>query len=100
MLNPLDALRSGTYSLIDVRSDDEYQQDHIAGSLHIPHTQILDFTDQINKLPEPRILYCRSGSRSAMALQMLQQTGVSGLFNAGGINDMRELLQDAGVAGH
>jgi len=68
--------------------------------LHIPHTQILDFTDQINELPEPRILYCRSGSRSAMALQMLQQTGVSGLFNAGGINDMRELLQDAGVAGH
>ncbi|MEY3574832.1 MAG: hypothetical protein RLZZ617_1430 [Bacteroidota bacterium] len=100
MLNPLDALRSGTYSLIDVRTDDEYQQDHIAGSSHIPHTQILDFTEQINQMPEPRILYCRSGARSAMALQLLQQSGVSGLFNAGGISDMRELLQDAGVTGH
>jgi phage shock protein E len=100
MLNPLDALRSGAYSLIDVRTEDEYEQDHISGSLHIPHTQILDYTDQISQLPEPRMLYCRSGARSAMALQMLQQTGISGLFNAGGINDMRELLQDAGIEGH
>lgn len=94
---PLESIRSGTYALIDVRTTDEYQQDHIEGSLHIPHQEILDHSDRIAELPEPRFLYCRSGARSAMAMQMLQQSGVSGLFNAGGIEDMRELLRDAAV---
>jgi hypothetical protein len=32
-----------------------------------------------------------------MAMQMLQQCGVTELFNAGGIEDMRELLRDAAL---
>jgi phage shock protein E len=97
MINPLEALQSGTYSLLDVRTHDEFHQDHIEGSIHIPHTEILDHTEHIATLPEPRFLYCRSGARSAMALQMLQQAGIGGLFNTGGIEDMRELMRDAGL---
>ncbi|NBW33050.1 MAG: rhodanese-like domain-containing protein [Cytophagia bacterium] len=94
---PLEAIRSGTYALIDVRTTDEYQQDHLENSVHIPHHEILDHSERIAQMPEPRFLYCRSGARSALAMQMLQQSGVTGLFNAGGIEDMRELLRDAAL---
>ncbi len=94
---PLESIRSGTFALIDVRTTDEFKQDHIEGSIHIPHQEILDHSERIAQLPEPRFLYCRSGARSAMAMQMLQQCGVTELFNAGGIEDMRELLRDAAL---
>jgi len=97
MINPLEALQSGTYSLIDVRTLDEYTQDHIEGSIHLPHQDILDHIERVASLPEPRLVYCRSGARSALAMQMLQQSGVTGLFNTGGIEDMRDLMRDAGL---
>lgn len=75
---------------IDVRTAEEYQQDHIDGDLWIPHEQIVAgiekrFPDKSTDLH----LYCRSGRRAGIALSMLQEAGYVNVSNAGGIDDAR-----------
>jgi phage shock protein E len=76
---------------IDVRSDEEYQQDAIRGDAHIPHTLI---AQQIEALTADRdaeiVLYCRSGGRAGMAKQTLDALGYTHVRNGGGISDVRK----------
>lgn len=53
---------------IDVRSPEEFRQEHIPGSINIPLDQLaqFDFSPYKNK---KIILYCRSGVRSQQAMQ-------------------------------
>lgn len=62
-------LEKGEALLIDVREVEEYETEHIAGSILLPLNEI-----SIEKLPlksKPIVLYCRSGKRSASAGQKL-----------------------------
>jgi len=34
------------------------------------------------------VVYCRSGNRSGMAMNLLKQAGVSEVYNGGGLHDM------------
>ncbi|WP_040928592.1 rhodanese-like domain-containing protein [Nosocomiicoccus massiliensis] len=58
--------------LIDVRSKEEYDEVHIPGALLYPLDEIETFD-----LPKDReyYAYCRSGKRSEMASQYLEQLG-------------------------
>ncbi|HEX9406920.1 MAG TPA: ThiF family adenylyltransferase, partial [Thermoanaerobaculia bacterium] len=60
--------------LIDVREPYEFQQGHLEGAWLIPMAQLQRHIDAI---PHDRdlVLYCRSGSRSAYALEMLRGVG-------------------------
>ncbi|HEY6842972.1 MAG TPA: molybdopterin-synthase adenylyltransferase MoeB [Thermoanaerobaculia bacterium] len=60
--------------LIDVREPYEFQQGHLDGAQLIPLRQ-LQF--EMEKIPRDRdvVLYCRSGQRSAHALEMLRAAG-------------------------
>lgn len=74
------------YVLIDVRSEAEYQDGHIAGSTLIP-LQILEREIE-KKFPKNETLYihCHSGGRSTQAVHLLQAKGYTNVFNvAGGI---------------
>lgn len=58
--------------LIDVRTEDEYNKNHLDGSINIPHTQICATVE--NRLPNkktPLILYCSTGKRSLQAEKLL-----------------------------
>lgn len=75
---------------IDVRSAEEYAEDHIDGDLNIIHTAIAEEIDSHIKDKNTEIkLYCRSGKRAGIALQQLQQMGYTNVTNAGGIADAR-----------
>lgn len=76
-------------TIIDVRTPEEYEGGHVAGAINIPLQELGARVKDIKELPTPVILYCQSGNRSAMALQMLQQQGITGLVNGGGIYDMQ-----------
>lgn len=71
--------------LIDVRTKDEYEDGHHDGAINIP----LDATmaSSINfPFEEKIILYCRSGARAEVAMQLLKRKGftnVSLLNNTG-----------------
>ena len=77
---------------LDLRTDAEYAEDHIAGSVHIPNEEIaLRIVDLgLDKDTEIRV-YCRSGRRAGIALAALEEMGYSNATNVGGIGDAREL---------
>ena len=73
--------------LLDVRTQEEWNAGHIPGAVLIP----LDLlAGRAGELPEDKeiVIYCRSGNRSAQALDLLSGVGLSDIFSMdGGIND-------------
>lgn len=60
--------------LIDVRTKDEYNLEHLDEAVNIPIDEIE--TASIEAKPsEEVVVYCRSGVRAQMALGMLQRRG-------------------------
>lgn len=75
--------------LIDVRTKDEYESDHIDGAiLH----DIMDMTHgifpEIDKNEEITV-YCQSGSRSKIAKIILEKSGFKKVTDVGSINNFR-----------
>jgi NADPH-dependent 2,4-dienoyl-CoA reductase/sulfur reductase-like enzyme/rhodanese-related sulfurtransferase len=60
--------------LLDVRSREEHEADHLPGSLNVPHTEL---RDRLGELPRdvPVWTYCSSGFRSYLASRVLRQRG-------------------------
>jgi rhodanese-related sulfurtransferase len=69
--------------VLDVREDDEYASGHVPGATHIPLGQVPDRTAEV---PTDRTVYvvCRSGGRSAKAVQVLRAAGIDAVNVAGG----------------
>lgn len=84
-------LKKDNSVLIDVRTPEEWNEGIIEGAKLI---NIMDsgFQDQIKKLEKNKnyYIYCRSGSRSVRACQILESHGFSNTFNlVGGINNWK-----------
>ncbi len=80
-----------TYSLLDVRSAKEFQQDNLDGQL-IPLDQLL--AGDIDNLPDtrPLIVHCHSGARSTRAVHYLLEQGLTQVYNLeGGILAVRAI---------
>ena len=72
--------------LIDVRTEAEYIEGHISGSLLMPVEVIADrIVDEIPDRDAVLLLYSRSGNRSATAGKMVRELGYSLVIDAGGI---------------
>lgn len=74
-------------TLIDVREDGEWNAGHAAGALHISKGLIeRDIEAKVTQKDTKVVLYCHSGSRSALAADALMKMGYSNVFSlAGGI---------------
>jgi len=79
--------------LVDVREDDEYRKDHAAGALHLSRgTLEREVGKAIPDAGTPVVLYCGSGSRSALAAETLARMGYTQAESMkGGIGRWREL---------
>jgi phage shock protein E len=77
---------------VDVRTRSEFESGHIAGAKNIPLDELMSRLDELEGINGPLVLYCRSGNRSGMALNMLREAGWENLYNGGGVDDMRYLL--------
>lgn len=78
-------------TVVDVRNSWEFESGHYQGALNIPLDQIAQHLSEFEAMEGPIVLYCRSGNRSGMALQLLKQQGLENLYNGGGIEDMLSL---------
>lgn len=78
--------------IVDVRSPWEFEMEHIPGAKNIPLEEVMYKTAEIKELKAPVVLYCRSGNRSGMAVSILQQNGITEVYNGGGLSDMQFLL--------
>lgn len=81
---------------IDVRTVEEYSNDHIEGDLNAP-IQSLDVATLASQLGLERDseirFYCASGGRAGRAQAMFEEAGFTNVSNAGGIEDAREQRQ-------
>ncbi|MEN9339241.1 MAG: hypothetical protein RIQ62_553 [Bacteroidota bacterium] len=77
--------------IIDVRTQAEYQQGHIKGSVNIPLNELTNQSHQIKK-NGPIITCCASGMRSAQARRILLSQGFSEVYNGGGWTTVQNKL--------
>ena len=71
--------------LLDVRTDEEFSEGHIEGSLNLPIGEIDRATTLIPDKSVPIYVYCRSGNRSARAAAYLKENGYANVHDIGGI---------------
>jgi adenylyltransferase/sulfurtransferase len=75
--------RDEPFQLIDVREPHEYDEANLGATL-IPLGQVKDQVDRIER-DKPVVVHCRSGKRSAQAIQYLEQNhGFDNLHNLKG----------------
>lgn len=72
--------------IIDVREPEEFAYGHVEGAINIPPAELMAGAKQLANVPKDTelILYCISGSRSNVSMQILKRLGFTNLVN--GIN--------------
>lgn len=74
--------------LVDVRTQEEYDEAHIAGAVLLPVDDIPQKAGAVLKDKNEKIIvYCRSGRRSAIAAKELLAMGYKDVYDLGGIID-------------
>ncbi len=89
-----DWLKRGA-KVIDVRSEAEYQQKHLPGTINIPLNRL---RDEIGKCAPDKeqglLLHCASGARSGMGKGILEKMGYQHVFNLGSYGQAAKALGD------
>lgn len=74
-------------TILDVRTKEEYDNGHIKGAILMPYNEI---SKNISKIVSDKysiiLVYCRSGSRSAVASAKLVELGYTNVMDFGGIS--------------
>ncbi len=79
--------------LLDVRTSEEFEMQHIEGSINLPLDELLDGTqksvDVLSKIPKDSeiLAYCVSGARSSIAVGVLKDSGYENVLNKRSILD-------------
>lgn len=72
--------------ILDVREDDEWQAGHIDRAVHIPLGELME---RYGEVPmdddEDVVVVCRSGGRSAQAVEWLNSNGIDAINLTGGM---------------
>ena len=74
--------------VIDVRTPQEYAEGHLQGAMNID-VQSGSFEQQVAELDTggSYVVYCRSGNRSARAVELMTKLGFQQVVDAGGLQD-------------
>lgn len=78
--------------LLDVRSEEEYNDKHIDGAslLSLDKIDSDSIAAIVNDKNSPIIVYCKSGNRSHQALLKLQELGYSKVYDLGAMSNWEE----------
>ncbi|HET9604758.1 MAG TPA: rhodanese-like domain-containing protein [Gemmatimonadales bacterium] len=83
------AARNGEVTVVDVRSQSEWDAGHIPGAVHLPLATLASHLDELPR-DTPLVLQCQGGGRSSIASALLQANGFANVSNLrGGIRDWR-----------
>lgn len=74
---------------VDVRTPAEYATQHVEGAINIPVQAMQSRYRELEKYRDRTIiLYCHSGHRAGMALQILQSVGFTNARNGGSLSGL------------
>ena len=78
---------AGEVTWIDVRSSEEFSEEHVPDALNIPYEEIDAGVTRLGLQKDDVIyLYCRSGRRSGIAKDSLDKLGYTQVVNLGGLD--------------
>jgi phage shock protein E len=74
-------------TVVDVRSAAEFRGGGYKGAINLP---LQELSGKLHRIPKDRpvVVYCASGSRSAMAVRILKKAGYADVSNAGGLHHL------------
>jgi phage shock protein E len=77
--------------LLDVRTETEYAEKHLDGSLLIPHTDLPARMEEVlaaqgGDKSKPIVVFCRAGGRAGIAKTALLEAGFTEVTNLGSID--------------
>ncbi|MBD3758055.1 MAG: rhodanese-like domain-containing protein [Microbacterium sp.] len=75
-------------TVVDVRTPAEYAAGHLDGAVNLD-VSAAGFETELEALDPTAdyLVYCRSGSRSARAVALMEQAGFTSVHDAGGLSD-------------
>jgi len=82
-------LGSGKYTLIDVRTLDEYNAGHLKNTKQTDYYKTNEFSSYLDSLDKKAnyLIYCRTGHRSSEAMKIMQEKGFRNVYDmSGGYN--------------
>jgi adenylyltransferase/sulfurtransferase len=84
-------IESGEPVVVDVREQDEWDEGHIAGAVHLPRGHLESRIERLAPDPSrPVVVYCSAGNRSAFAAKTLTDLGYEDVVSlAGGFTDWK-----------
>ena|SRR5437016_10506572 len=81
----VEKLKSGEAVIVDVREQDEWDEEHIPGAIHISRGTIeLDIEEKVPDTNAMIITHCGGGGRSALAAESLQKMGYKNVRSMAG----------------
>jgi sulfur-carrier protein adenylyltransferase/sulfurtransferase len=86
-----DLIESGDAVVVDVREQDEWDEGHIPGAVHIPRGYLESRIERAAPDPSRQVLlYCSAGNRSAFSAKTLEDMGYDDVVSlAGGFTDWK-----------
>ncbi len=79
---------AGNVTVVDVRTQDEYDEDHIENAILLPNSEIKNTAESVLPDKNAKILvYCTSGRRSKPAAKLLIKMGYTDVIDFGGLAD-------------
>ncbi len=94
-VNPQKAreLKAAGAIVIDVRTTEEFAGGHVAGAINVPLDQLGERIEAVvPDRQQPILIYCLSGTRSALARRILLSKKYSDIHNLGSIYRARSIL--------
>ena len=80
-----DNLDNPDFVIVDVRTPEEYDEEHVEKAINIDFRSE-NFRDEIDKLKKDKtyLIYCRSGRRSADALNIMKELDFTRIYHMNG----------------
>lgn len=84
---------AGKEIYIDVRSQAEWDEEHLEDTQLIPHLEIAEKIGAVTEDKSAKIvLFCKMGGRAGQAKKALEDLGYTNVENAGGLADAKKRL--------
>ena len=88
---PAAAAPQGEVVYLDVRTPAEFAAGHVKGAVLVPHDQVGARLAELEQYRDrDLVVYCLSGRRSAIAIDVLKSNGFTRLTNGGGFDDLKQ----------
>jgi rhodanese-related sulfurtransferase len=90
-----DLINDPTTTLVDVRTEYEFQSGNVGGSINIPLHEVPSRIEEFKAMEGTILVCCLSGNRSGQAASFLSMQGVENIYNVGGWMDVNNLKSHA-----